>query len=46
MVWSSDDPGGAKWVRDTGIDVLRGDGRIVGPNTVAVGGQTYTADTS
>jgi pyruvate/2-oxoglutarate dehydrogenase complex dihydrolipoamide dehydrogenase (E3) component len=44
MVSSYDDAGGEKWARDTGIDVLRGDGRIAGPNTVAVGDQTYTAD--
>ncbi|MEU0883332.1 NAD(P)/FAD-dependent oxidoreductase [Lentzea sp. NPDC005914] len=44
MVSSYDDAGGEKWARDAGIDVLRGDGRIAGPNTVAVGEQTYTAD--
>ena len=44
MVSSYDDAGGEKWARDAGIDVLRGDGRIAGPNTVAVGDQTYTAD--
>ncbi|HEX8867056.1 MAG TPA: NAD(P)/FAD-dependent oxidoreductase [Lentzea sp.] len=44
MVSSYDDAGGEKWARDAGIDVLRGEGRIAGPNTVAVGDQTYTAD--
>ncbi|NGY60173.1 NAD(P)/FAD-dependent oxidoreductase [Lentzea sp. NEAU-D13] len=44
MVSSYDDAGGEKWAREAGIDVLRGDGRIAGPNTVAVGDQTYTAD--
>lgn len=44
MVSSYDDAGGEKWARDAGIDVLRGDGRIAGPNTVAVGDRTYTAD--
>jgi pyruvate/2-oxoglutarate dehydrogenase complex dihydrolipoamide dehydrogenase (E3) component len=43
MVSSYDDAGGEKWARDAGIDVLRGDGRIAGPNTVAVGDQTYRA---
>ncbi|MDX8028945.1 NAD(P)/FAD-dependent oxidoreductase [Lentzea sp. BCCO 10_0856] len=42
MVSSYDDEGGEKWAREAGIDVLRGDGRIAGPNTVAVGEQTYT----
>lgn len=44
MVSSYDDAGGEKWARDAGIDVLRGEGRIAGPHTVAVGDQTYTAD--
>ncbi|MFI6096026.1 dihydrolipoyl dehydrogenase family protein [Lentzea sp. NPDC051213] len=44
MVSSYDDAGAEKWARDTGIDVLRGDGKIAGPGTVAVGDQIYTAD--
>ncbi|PWK88295.1 pyruvate/2-oxoglutarate dehydrogenase complex dihydrolipoamide dehydrogenase (E3) component [Lentzea atacamensis] len=44
MVSSYDDAGAEKWARDTGIDVLRGDGRIAGPKTVAVGDETHTAD--
>ncbi|MFC3894974.1 dihydrolipoyl dehydrogenase family protein [Lentzea rhizosphaerae] len=44
MVSSYDDAGGEKWARDTGIDVLRGDGRIDGPHRVAVGDQVYTTD--
>ncbi|MGW6929415.1 dihydrolipoyl dehydrogenase family protein [Lentzea sp. NPDC054927] len=44
MVSSYDDAGGEKWAREAGIDVLRGDGRIAGPNTVAVGDQTYTTE--
>ena len=44
MVSSYDDAGGQKWAESAGIDVLRGDGKIAGPGTVAVGEQTYTAD--
>jgi pyruvate/2-oxoglutarate dehydrogenase complex dihydrolipoamide dehydrogenase (E3) component len=44
MVSSYDDAGAEKWARDSGIDVLRGDGRIAGPRTVAVGDRTYSAD--
>ncbi|SFR06812.1 Pyruvate/2-oxoglutarate dehydrogenase complex, dihydrolipoamide dehydrogenase (E3) component [Lentzea waywayandensis] len=44
MVSSYDDAGGQKWAESAGIDVLRGDGKIAGPGTVAVGDQTYTAD--
>ncbi|MEU0795257.1 NAD(P)/FAD-dependent oxidoreductase [Amycolatopsis sp. NPDC005961] len=44
MVSSYDDANAEKWARDTGIEVLRGDGRLAGPHTVAVGGKEYTAD--
>ncbi|GHH30055.1 dihydrolipoyl dehydrogenase family protein [Lentzea cavernae] len=44
MVSSYDDAGGQKWAEGAGIDVLRGDGKIAGPHTVAVGDRTYTAD--
>jgi len=44
MVSSYDDAGGQKWAESAGIDVLRGDGKIAGPGTVAVGDQTCTAD--
>ncbi len=43
MVSSYDDAGAEKWARDTGIEVLRGDGKLAGPHTVAVGDDTYTA---
>ncbi len=44
MVSSYDDKGQQAWAASAGIEVLRGDGRLAGPHTVAVGGQTYTAD--
>ena len=44
MVSSYDDAGGEKWAREAGIDVLRGDGRIAGPNTVAVGDPTAVGE--
>ena len=39
-----DDSGGAAWAKDEGIDVLRGDGCLAGPRTVAVAGREYSAD--
>jgi pyruvate/2-oxoglutarate dehydrogenase complex dihydrolipoamide dehydrogenase (E3) component len=44
MVSSYDDSSSEKWAREAGIDVLRGSGRIAGPNTVAVGERTYTTE--
>jgi pyruvate/2-oxoglutarate dehydrogenase complex dihydrolipoamide dehydrogenase (E3) component len=43
MVSSYDDAGQAAWARGAGIDVLRGEGRLAGPHTVAVGDATHTA---
>src|SRR3954454_3782663 len=44
MVSDYDDAGQVAWARGAGIEVLRGHGRLAGPNTVAVGDRTYTAD--
>jgi pyruvate/2-oxoglutarate dehydrogenase complex dihydrolipoamide dehydrogenase (E3) component len=44
MVSSYDDTGQAAWADAAGIDVLRGEGRLAGPRTVAVGDATYTAE--
>ncbi|MEU4520339.1 NAD(P)/FAD-dependent oxidoreductase [Amycolatopsis sp. NPDC024027] len=44
MVSSYDDAGAEKWAHDTGIEVLRGEGELAGPHTVAVNGKPYTAD--
>ncbi|GAA1121757.1 NAD(P)/FAD-dependent oxidoreductase [Kribbella jejuensis] len=44
MVSSYDDSGQVAWAKDAGIDVLRGNGRLAGPHTVAVDDRTYTAD--
>ena len=44
MVSGYDDAGQEAWARGAGIEVLRGEGRLAGPNTVAVGEQTYTAE--
>jgi pyruvate/2-oxoglutarate dehydrogenase complex dihydrolipoamide dehydrogenase (E3) component len=43
MVSGYDDTGGEAWARGTGIEVLRGHGRLAGPNTVTVGNNTHTA---
>src|SRR4051812_8958100 len=32
-----------KWLEDTGIDLIRGDGRLAGPGAVEVDGVTHTA---
>jgi pyruvate/2-oxoglutarate dehydrogenase complex dihydrolipoamide dehydrogenase (E3) component len=42
MVSDYSDAGQVKWLEDTGIDLLRGDGRISGPGEVTVAGETYT----
>ena len=41
---SYDDSGAEEWAKDEGIDVLRGEGRIAGPGTVAVGDSEHSAD--
>ena len=43
MVSDYDDSGQAKWLADTGIDLLRGDGRIVEPGVLGVDGRCYSA---
>lgn len=44
MVSDHDDAGQVKWMEGEGIDLLRGEARIAGPNTVAVGDQEKTAE--
>ena len=44
QVSSYDDSGQVKWLESEGIDLYRGEGRIAGPNTVAVGDETRTAE--
>jgi pyruvate/2-oxoglutarate dehydrogenase complex dihydrolipoamide dehydrogenase (E3) component len=44
MVSSYDDKGQQAWADGAGITVLRGEGRLAEPHTVAVGGKEYTAD--
>jgi pyruvate/2-oxoglutarate dehydrogenase complex dihydrolipoamide dehydrogenase (E3) component len=41
MVSGYSDAGQVKWLDDTGIDLLRGDGRITGPGEVSVGGNKF-----
>jgi pyruvate/2-oxoglutarate dehydrogenase complex dihydrolipoamide dehydrogenase (E3) component len=43
MVSKHQDAGQVAWARGAGIDVLRGVGRLAGPNTVMVGEERYTA---
>jgi pyruvate/2-oxoglutarate dehydrogenase complex dihydrolipoamide dehydrogenase (E3) component len=38
------DDGPMEWAKKEGIDVLRGEGRLAGPKTVAVGDAEHTAD--
>ena len=38
------DDGAVKWLEGEGIGLLRGEARIAGPNTVAVGGEERTAE--
>jgi len=44
MVSDHTDQGQEVWLRDHGIDLLRGRGRLAGAGVVAVDGRTYTAD--
>jgi pyruvate/2-oxoglutarate dehydrogenase complex dihydrolipoamide dehydrogenase (E3) component len=37
-----DDAGQAKWLEDTGIELIRGAGRLAGPGTVEVDGNSYS----
>jgi pyruvate/2-oxoglutarate dehydrogenase complex dihydrolipoamide dehydrogenase (E3) component len=41
MVSDYSDAGQVQWLDDTGIDLLRGDGRITGPGEVTVNGDTF-----
>src|SRR5436305_9422662 len=41
MTSSWDDTGAVKWLDDKGIDLLRGEGRIAGPGSVAVGDESF-----
>jgi pyruvate/2-oxoglutarate dehydrogenase complex dihydrolipoamide dehydrogenase (E3) component len=43
MVSDYDDAGQAKWLEDTGIDLIRGEGRLAGKGTVEVDGATHNA---
>jgi dihydrolipoamide dehydrogenase len=43
MVSDYDDGTKLSWLSDKGIDLVRGDGRIAGPGTVAVGSDTCSA---
>jgi pyruvate/2-oxoglutarate dehydrogenase complex dihydrolipoamide dehydrogenase (E3) component len=44
MVSDYSDAGQVAWLDGKGIDLIRGDGRIAGPNRVAVGGDEHTAE--
>src|SRR3954454_9059817 len=44
MVSDYSDAGQVKWLTDTGIDLLRGDGRITGPGQVTVDGATFATE--
>jgi pyruvate/2-oxoglutarate dehydrogenase complex dihydrolipoamide dehydrogenase (E3) component len=44
MVSDHDDAGQLKWLEGEGIDLLRGEARIAGPNRVAVAGEEVTAE--
>jgi dihydrolipoamide dehydrogenase len=43
MVSGYDDSGQAKWLAETGIELIRGSGRIVEPGVLEVDGRRYTA---
>jgi pyruvate/2-oxoglutarate dehydrogenase complex dihydrolipoamide dehydrogenase (E3) component len=42
MVNDYDDSGQVNWLESEGIELIRGEGRIVGPGEVSVGDETYT----
>ncbi|MGH2952755.1 MAG: dihydrolipoyl dehydrogenase family protein [Solirubrobacterales bacterium] len=44
MVADWDDAGQVSWLDDKGIELLRGDGRIIGPGRVAVGDREYATE--
>jgi pyruvate/2-oxoglutarate dehydrogenase complex dihydrolipoamide dehydrogenase (E3) component len=44
MVSSYSDAGQERWLADSGIDLLRGTGRLTGPGAVEVDGQRHSAD--
>jgi pyruvate/2-oxoglutarate dehydrogenase complex dihydrolipoamide dehydrogenase (E3) component len=44
QVSDHDDAGQVKFLESEGIDLLRGEARIAGPNRVAVGGEEHTAE--
>jgi pyruvate/2-oxoglutarate dehydrogenase complex dihydrolipoamide dehydrogenase (E3) component len=44
MVADWDDAGQVSWLDEKGIELLRGDGRLVGPGRVEVGGREYEAE--
>src|SRR4051812_34347300 len=44
MVSDWSDAGQERWLADSGIDLLRGSGRLAGPGVVEVDGVTHTAD--
>jgi pyruvate/2-oxoglutarate dehydrogenase complex dihydrolipoamide dehydrogenase (E3) component len=44
MVSGYSDEGAVKWARENGIDIVRGEGRIVAAGTIEVDGDTHTAD--
>src|SRR5437764_5512594 len=43
MVSGYDDSGQVKWLEDTGIELIRGNGRIVEPGVLEVDGRRYNA---
>jgi pyruvate/2-oxoglutarate dehydrogenase complex dihydrolipoamide dehydrogenase (E3) component len=43
MVSDYDDSGQVKWLADTGIELIRGNGRIVAPGVLEVDGRRYSA---
>jgi pyruvate/2-oxoglutarate dehydrogenase complex dihydrolipoamide dehydrogenase (E3) component len=44
MVSDYDDSAQARWLADNGIDLLRGDGHVVGPGAVEIDGARHTAE--
>jgi pyruvate/2-oxoglutarate dehydrogenase complex dihydrolipoamide dehydrogenase (E3) component len=44
MVSNYSDAGQVRWLADTGIDLLRGSGRLAGPGAVEVDGARHTAE--
>jgi pyruvate/2-oxoglutarate dehydrogenase complex dihydrolipoamide dehydrogenase (E3) component len=44
MVSDYDDSGAKSWLDDKGIDLLRGEARVVGPGRVDVGGETHETE--